>query len=89
MKKRILSTLLALTLCLGLLPAAALAEDTADLRTVDLTRCAVVIGSEGRGVSPPVLERCEKTLKIPMSPHCESLNAAVAAAVVLWEGYRG
>ena len=60
-----------------------------DLRSADLSNAAVVIGSEGRGVSPPVLERCEKTLKIPMSPHCESLNAAVAAAVVLWEGYRG
>lgn len=69
--------------------ATALRADTEDLRSADLSNAAVVIGSEGRGVSPPVLERCEKTLKIPMSPHCESLNAAVAAAVVLWEGYRG
>ncbi len=68
--------------------AAALREDTADVRDVDLSRCAVVIGSEGQGVSQPVLARCEKTLKIPMSPRCESLNAAVAAAVVLWEMFR-
>lgn len=65
--------------------AAALREDTADVREVDLSRCAVVIGSEGRGVSPEVLALCQRTLKIPMSPRCESLNAAVAAAVVLWE----
>ena len=68
--------------------AAALAEETADLRTVDLTRCAVVIGSEGRGVSPAALALCDRTVKIPMSKTCESLNAAVAAAVVLWEGAR-
>ena len=46
---------------------------------------AVIIGSEGRGVSRQALERCQKTLKIPMRERCESLNAAVAAAVVLWE----
>ena len=69
--------------------AAALRADTADLRGADLSNAAVVIGSEGRGVSPQVLERCAQTLKIPMSPRCESLNAAVAAAVVLWEGFRG
>ena len=54
----------------------------------DLSSAAVAIGSEGRGVSEQVLARCEKTLKIPMSSRCESLNAAVAAAVLLWEGYR-
>ena len=48
-------------------------------------RCAVVIGSEGRGVSPELLRLSEKTMKIPMRERCESLNAAVAAAIVLWE----
>ena len=65
--------------------AAALREDTADVRDVDLKNCAVIIGSEGRGVSAQALELCKKTIKIPMSPRCESLNAAVAASVVLWE----
>ena len=68
--------------------AAALREDTADVRNTDLKRCAVVIGSEGRGVSPQVLEKCERTLKIPMTERCESLNAAVAAGVILWEMWR-
>ena len=68
--------------------ATALSENTADVRDVDLSRCAVVIGSEGRGISPEALALCDKTLKIPMNSTCESLNAAVAAAVVLWEGAR-
>lgn len=68
--------------------ATALREDTADLRAADLSRAAVVIGSEGRGVSQAVLDACALTLKIPMRDRCESLNAAVAASVVLWEGWR-
>lgn len=68
--------------------ATALREDTADLRSVRLDRAAVVIGSEGRGVSQAVLDACALTLKIPMRDRCESLNAAVAASVVLWEGWR-
>lgn len=73
----------------GLPPyATALREDTADLRSADLSRAAVVIGSEGRGVSQAVLDACALTLKIPMRDRCESLNAAVAASVVLWEGWR-
>ncbi len=65
--------------------AAALQENTLDVRSVQLDRSAVVIGSEGRGVSSKTLELCEKTVRIPMQDRCESLNAAVAAAVVLWE----
>ena len=65
--------------------AAALREDTEDVRTVSLGRAAVIIGSEGRGVSRQALELCRKTIKIPMRPRCESLNAAAAASVVLWE----
>lgn len=68
--------------------ATALRSDTVDVRQADLSRAAVVIGSEGRGISAELLGCCEKALKIPMEPKCESLNAAVAAAVVLWEGYR-
>lgn len=69
--------------------ATALRADTVDVGEVDLSRAAVVIGSEGRGISEELLGLCEKALKIPMEDKCESLNAAVAAAIVLWEGYRG
>ena len=68
--------------------AAALGEDTADVRTLDLRRCAVIVGSEGRGVSAEALALCDRRLKIPMDRTCESLNAAAAAAVLLWEGAR-
>lgn len=68
--------------------ATALREDTEDLREVPLKRAAVVIGSEGHGVSERVLGLCEKTLKIPMRERCESLNAAMAAGIVLWEGFK-
>ncbi len=67
----------------------ALAQDTADVRTLELGRCAVILGSEGRGVSPEALALCDRTIRIPMEGTCESLNVAAAAAVVLWEGARG
>ena len=66
----------------------ALREDTEDVRAVSLDRCAIVIGSEGQGIRDMVLDMCQKTLKIPMTERCESLNAAIAAAVLLWESYR-
>ena len=55
---------------------------------LDLRRCAIAIGSEGRGLTEQVLAMCDKTVRIPMQAHCESLNAAMAAAVLLWEAYR-
>ena len=64
---------------------AALRQDSLDVRDGDYTRAAAAIGSEGRGLSPEVLNLCDATVCIPMHPHCESLNAAAAAAVVLWE----
>ena len=67
---------------------AALREDTADVREVSLRRSVVLIGSEGRGLSPEALAACGRTVRIPMGERCESLNAAAAAAVLLWEGWR-
>ena len=57
-------------------------------RALALRRCAIAIGSEGRGLTEQVLGLCDRTVRIPMAAHCESLNAAVAAAVLLWEAYR-
>ena len=67
---------------------AALRDDTLDARTVDYRRCAIAIGSEGRGLTEGVLALCDRTIRIPMSGHCESLNAAAAATVLLWEAAR-
>ena len=63
----------------------ALREDTRDARDVDYSRAAVAIGSEGQGLSRELLDLCTRTVKLPMSVHCESLNAAAAAAALLWE----
>ena len=67
---------------------AALRDDTLDARRVELSRCAMAIGSEGRGLSEELLSLCDGTVRIAMSCRCESLNAAVAASVLLWEAYR-
>ena len=67
---------------------AALRDATVDARAADYTRAVLAIGSEGRGLSDEVLALCDETVRIPMSPRCESLNAAVAASVLLWEAYR-
>ncbi|MDR3729200.1 MAG: RNA methyltransferase [Oscillospiraceae bacterium] len=64
---------------------AALREDTADVKAVDWSRAALAIGSEGQGLSRELLEMCDGTVRIPMQEHCESLNAAAAAAVLIWE----
>lgn len=65
--------------------ATALSEQSEDVRHKNLRAAAVVIGSEGRGVSPMLLEASDGQLMIPMHPRCESLNASVAAAIVLWQ----
>lgn len=67
---------------------AALRADTEDARAVDYSRCAIAVGSEGRGLSREMLALCGRTVRIPMRAHCESLNAAIAAAVLLWEAAR-
>ena len=63
----------------------ALSPRAKDLRDSDLKRMAVVIGSEGQGVRKEILDSADAELIIPMNPHCESLNAAVAATIVMWQ----
>ena len=64
---------------------AALAEGALDIRSAELSRAAVAIGNEGHGLSPELLGLCTGRVIIPMAPGSESLNAAVAAAIVMWE----
>ena len=47
-----------------------------------------VIGNEGQGVDPVLLEVCGEAVIIPMTGKTESLNAAIAAAIIMWEGAR-
>lgn len=56
-----------------------------DIREIDLSRAVVVIGSEGSGISEEIGKLCESGIRIPMPGKSESLNAAVAASIVLWE----
>ena len=63
----------------------ALSERARDLRQADLKGMAVVIGSEGQGVRKEILESADGELIIPMNSRCESLNAAIAAAIVMWQ----
>lgn len=63
----------------------ALTDTARDIRTAELATMAVVIGSEGQGVRPEILESAQAALIIPMNDHCESLNAAIAASIVMWQ----
>ena len=56
------------------------------LSQADFTRdCCIVFGSEGDGISKPVLEACDEAVAIPMPPAVDSLNVGAAAAVFLYE----
>jgi tRNA G18 (ribose-2'-O)-methylase SpoU len=50
--------------------------------------CCIVFGSEGDGISAPVLEACDEAVAIPMPPTVDSLNVGAAAAVFLYEANR-
>ena len=63
----------------------ALTDRAQDLRQAELKKMAVVIGSEGQGVRQEILDSADTELIIPMNDHCESLNAAIAAAIVMWQ----
>lgn len=62
-----------------------LSDKSEDIRSVSLKNAAVAIGSEGRGLSPELLALCDGEIIIPMNAACESLNAAVAASIIMWE----
>ena len=63
----------------------ALTDRAEDIRSAALSEMVVVIGSEGQGVRQEILDAADRELIIPMSEHCESLNAAIAAAIVMWQ----
>ncbi|HTI20281.1 MAG TPA: 23S rRNA (guanosine(2251)-2'-O)-methyltransferase RlmB [Kutzneria sp.] len=67
---------------IGLDADATISSDELELATGPLV---VVVGSEGRGLSRLVKETCDQTVSIPMAAGVESLNASVAAGVVLAE----
>lgn len=51
--------------------------------------CAIVVGSEGRGISKLTVKKCDKLVKIPMVGKINSLNASVAGAIMMYEVLKG
>ena len=49
---------------------------------------AIVMGSEGNGISRLVRDKCDYIVSVPMKNKVESLNASVAASLLIYEAYR-
>jgi len=63
------------------------AEKLTDVTFADGAVC--LIGNEGNGLRPETIAACQRRLTIPMAGRAESLNASMAAGIVLWELTRG
>lgn len=59
------------------------------IKTTELPKenIALVIGNEGNGINREIVSLCDMMTKIPMSKKCESLNAAIASAILMYEVY--
>lgn len=64
--------------------ATALSDSATEICQADIRNDLVVIGSEGQGICARLLQASDRQIIIPMQPRCESLNAAVAAAIAMW-----
>ncbi len=65
------------------------AENSTDYREMDAGMpLAIVIGSEGQGMSRLTKDKCDFYINIPMVGHVNSLNASVAASLMMYEVYR-
>lgn len=69
---------------------AAVPDESANLITdINLSgRIAVIIGNEGNGLTHEAVNVCDQTVTIPMRGRAESLNAAMAAGILMWEMMR-
>ena len=64
--------------------------DGTDYREIDYSgKTVIVIGNEGRGIGDLVLKKCDFVASIPMRGSINSLNASVAAGIVIFEALRG
>ena len=50
--------------------------------------CAIVLGSEEKGIHPALMKICDETFRIPMVGDFESLNVSVATGMILYEGMK-
>ena len=68
--------------------AMALRDDTISINDPSLLeeeKLAIVLGSEGDGLTPDTIASCDYTIKIPMAHNVDSLNVAAASAVAFWQ----
>ena len=66
--------------------AAELTDRAVSLKSVDLSSKDVfIIGNEGHGIPGEISEMCDASVFIPISTSTESLNASVAASIIMWE----
>lgn len=74
----------------GFLTGAAVpAEDATPVTRITFPqKAAVAVGNEGNGLKPETIAACEQRITIPMRGRAESLNAAVAASILMWEMMR-
>ena len=57
-----------------------------NIRDIEIpNKLAIVIGNEGRGISENIKKLCNKFIYIDMNSKCESLNASVAASILMYE----
>ncbi len=56
-----------------------------DPRLAAESRLAIILGTEGDGLSPATIAACDYTVRIPMAHQVDSLNVAAASAVAFWE----
>ena len=58
--------------------------DISELSVAPDQRVALLIGSEGEGLSPATIDAVDATVRIPMVPNVDSLNAGVAASIAFF-----
>jgi 23S rRNA (guanosine2251-2'-O)-methyltransferase len=51
--------------------------------------CAIILGSEEKGIHPKLVSQCDDKFKIPMAGDFESLNVSVASGIILYEAMKG
>lgn len=74
---------------MGLACYASTPRDAQDIRTVDFSQGGIIlIGNEGGGLRPETIEACSRRVRIEMRGRAESLNAAAAAAILMYEMFR-
>ena len=56
-----------------------------DLKNIDKENVCIIIGNEGNGMSLDIRDMCDNFTNIKISDNCESLNAGVAASIIMYE----